>query len=98
MKGGAGHDSYRVDNVGDDVVEEAGAGTDTVLSTISYVLPVHVENLQLSGSAVRGDGNALDNKITGNGLGNKLMGGGGRDVLAGGAGIDVLTGGAGDDT
>ncbi|WP_019905722.1 calcium-binding protein [Methylobacterium sp. 77] len=107
MIGGLGNDSYIVDSLGDTVVEGADAGTDTVLSSITYSLSDTVENLTLTGSgAIDGTGNALDNSITGNIGDNRLAGregndlitaGAGNDLLIGGDGDDVMTGGAGDD-
>ncbi|MDR6393806.1 calcium-binding protein [Herbaspirillum seropedicae] len=47
MMGGQGNDRYFVDNVGDQVVEEAGEGIDTVYSTVSMTLGANVENLTL---------------------------------------------------
>ena len=99
MVGGAGDDIYFVDNVGDQVIEDANAGTDTVYSSIDYTLPTNVENLQLNGTATKGTGNELDNTITGNAiLASYLDGGAGNDTLIGGAGDDVLIGGPGADT
>jgi Ca2+-binding RTX toxin-like protein len=99
LAGGAGNDTYVVDNTGDVVTEAAGAGTDTVQSTISYTLGANLENLALSGSAAfDGTGNTLDNTLTGNSLANTLSGGDGNDTLNGGAGIDTLLGGIGDDS
>lgn len=90
MAGGAGDDVYAVDNAGDQVIELSGEGNDLVLSSISFVLPNHVENLTLTGSStLNGTGNDLDNVITGNLRNN---------VLDGGAGADTMIGGAGDDT
>jgi VCBS repeat-containing protein len=90
MVGGTGDDLYTVDNAGDVVNEQADEGTDTVRSSIAYVLGDHVEKLTLTGSAaVNGTGNALDNVVTGNGAANTLTGGGGNDTLIGGGGNDV---------
>ena len=90
MYGGAGNDIYYVDNVGDTVVENAGAGADAVFSTVSYALTADVETLVLQGSGnISGTGNALANNVYGNS---------GNNTLDGGAGADTLTGNAGDDT
>ena len=91
MAGGLGNDTYVVDNVGDTVVENSGAGTDTVQSSLTYTLGANVENLILTGSgAINGTGNALANMLTGNAGANILEGGGGADTLDGGAGADVF--------
>ena len=90
MSGEAGNDRYSVDDAGDVVIEAANEGTDTVSSTISYVLGANVENLILAGSnVINGTGNSLNNILTGNSAAN---------VLTGGAGADTMLGGAGDDT
>jgi Ca2+-binding RTX toxin-like protein len=90
MIGGDGDDTYIVDSEGDVVIEEAGGGTDLVISSVSYSLGEHVENLTLVGSAdLTGTGNALDNTIRGNS---------GNNLIDGGAGADFMAGGAGDDT
>ncbi len=88
MAGGAGDDTYHVDNPGDMVIEHGGAGYDTVRSTFSYGLAAEVEALLLLGSAVDGVGNGLANTITGNAGDNGLDGLGGADILIGGAGVD----------
>jgi Ca2+-binding RTX toxin-like protein len=97
MYGGAGNDTYYVDNAGDLVIELGGEGTDTVYASLNYTLTDNVENLFVTGSAVSGTGNGLNNVITGNGLANLLSGGAGNDTLYGGAGSDKLLGGDGDD-
>src|SRR5262245_47953389 len=90
MAGGAGNDTYMVDHAGDMVIENAGQGTDTVLSTAHLVLSSNVENLTLSGNAdLQGYGNSDANTITGNAGSNLLDGRGGVDVMLGGAGNDV---------
>jgi serralysin len=98
MKGGIGNDLYFVDVTGDAVTELAGEGTDTVSSGINYTLGAEIENLILTGTAVSGTGNDLDNTITGNDLNNLLSGGAGNDTLIGGIGNDTLNGGVGADS
>jgi serralysin len=109
MMGGTGNDVYYVnrgDGAGlakngaeeDQVIEAAGAGNDTVHSTVySYLLDANVENLVLEGVARRGYGNALDNELTGNDRNNFLFGAEGDDTLNGDLGRDTLTGGTGND-
>ena len=90
MLGGAGNDTYFVDNAGDLVFENADEGTDVVLSTVDYTLAANVEALVLQGAGnLSGTGNALANSIFGNI---------GANTIDGGAGVDRLTGDAGNDT
>ncbi|OGI41303.1 MAG: hypothetical protein A2140_02755 [Candidatus Muproteobacteria bacterium RBG_16_62_13] len=99
MLGGAGDDTYVIDNAGDVVIENPGEGIDTILASVSYVLPANVENLTLTGTAdIDGTGNGLDNVLTGNSGNNVLAGAGGNDTFAGGRGDDLLMADAGDDT
>jgi Ca2+-binding RTX toxin-like protein len=88
MYGGAGSDSYFVDNIGDVVIENANDGNDAVYASIDYRLGANVEYLVLQGSAVQGYGNSVANAIAGNGNDNLLDGGAGGDAMYGGAGND----------
>jgi hypothetical protein len=99
MEGGRGDDVYLVERAGDRVVERAGEGTDTVMSSIAFVLPANVERLTLTGGlAIDGTGNFLANVIKGNGAQNVLTGLAGADSLVGQDGNDTMAGGAGNDS
>jgi Ca2+-binding RTX toxin-like protein len=90
MAGGDGSDIYEASDLGDRVIELAGAGSDTVWASLaSYTLDANVENLFFGGS-----GNFVGG---GNVLANMLVGGAGNDVLIGGGGADTMVGGAGSD-
>lgn len=89
LAGGDGDDTYYIYTGKDVVIEKAGQGIDTVVSTADrYVLPDNVENLTVLGHS--GTGNRLDNIIKAAGTG--------RQTLDGGAGNDVIVAGAGKDT
>jgi Ca2+-binding RTX toxin-like protein len=110
MWGEAGNDTYLVDNAGDQVIEFADEGIDTVQTLLaSYTLADEVENLTLltpaNGGPLPGTsttnfnwtGNASNNVITSDGGNDTLSGGAGNDTLNGNGGNDVLTGGADND-
>jgi Ca2+-binding RTX toxin-like protein len=98
LSGGAGNDTY-VLGAGDTIVESASAGTDTVVTAVTYTLGSNLENLTLSATAaINGTGNTLNNVLTGNVAANTLSGGSGNDTLNGGAGSDSLVGGTGSDS
>ncbi|MEY4754145.1 MAG: hypothetical protein RJA44_1820, partial [Pseudomonadota bacterium] len=90
MSGGVGNDLYVVQQVGDVVIESAGAGTDVVQSALqSYTLGANVENLVLITGGANGSGNELGNVLTGNAASNVLVGWGGNDTMSGGVGNDL---------
>lgn len=90
LTGGKGNDTYFVDNLGDVVIEIENEGTDSVISSVSFVLGNHIENLTLTGTEnINATGNSLNNKLTGNS---------GNNILNGGEGADIMIGGLGDDT
>lgn len=98
MQGGDGDDIFHVDNAGDQVVELAGEGTDTVRTGFTHTLAANVERLELSHSGnAWGTGNGLDNFIAGNSGNNVLKGLAGNDTINGGSGNDTVHGGAGND-
>src|SRR5258708_7897615 len=76
--GGAGNDTYVVDNAGDTIADSSGI--DRVQSSIAYTLGTALENLTLTGTGdINGIGNALNNAIVGNTGNNLLTGLGGND-------------------
>ncbi len=90
MVGGDGDDVYRIDDVGDVLIEAANAGWDTVESSITFALPENVDVLRLQGSSnINASGNTSTNFLVGNAGANRLDGGGGFDTLMGGAGNDT---------
>jgi Ca2+-binding RTX toxin-like protein len=101
LQGGAGNDTYLVDEIIDQISEDAGAagGNDTVQTTLNaYTLPANVEILTFTGAGnFTGTGNAIANTINGAGGNDLLSGLGGDDTLNGNAGADTLDGGAGND-
>ena len=107
MVGNAGNDTFYVDNPADQVFDSdpgsdipQGAGTDTVISDVSFTLAsVEIENLSLTGSLNNSaTGNAIGNTLWGNAGANTLLGLAGDDSLLGLAGADLLQGGDGKDT
>lgn len=89
--GQSGNNSYSIDNPGTLIFEKSDGGTDTVSSSVSYILPENIEELTLQNNNKNID-------ATGNALNNKIKGNNGNNILSGGAGADTLSGGKGADT
>jgi Ca2+-binding RTX toxin-like protein len=97
MQGGNLDDRYIV-TAGDVLIEEAGGGTDTVESSVSWALGANFENLTLTGTAAATvTGNNLDNILDGNDANNASINGrAGNDTMFGRGGndtFDMSTGG-----
>ncbi|WP_147115177.1 calcium-binding protein [Tateyamaria sp. syn59] len=96
--GGGGNDRYHLHDAHDEIVEEKGAGYDTVRVTFGYDLAEHVERLILTGGAnAWGTGNSIKNVVKGNSGNNVLDGGHGSDRIYGNNGSDTIRGGTGGD-
>ncbi|KIK82499.1 calcium-binding protein, partial [Pseudomonas sp. W15Feb9B] len=91
LAGGAGNDTYIVDNLGDTINETSNLASeiDTVRASVDWTLGANLENLILTGNAINGTGNELNNSLTGNDGDNTLNGGLGADIMIGGAGVDT---------
>jgi Ca2+-binding RTX toxin-like protein len=75
LVGGAGNDTFYVNNVGDKVVVGSAHGSDLIVSSVSYALPDNVHVLQLTGTGTTGTGNAAGgNYLSSVGGGNTLVG------------------------
>jgi len=98
LTGLGGDDIYYLNNKDAQVIEAFDGGIDTIVASISYTLPDHVENLTAaSGSSWTAlTGNALPNIITGNAYTNIITGGTGNDILTGGGGTDTFVFSRGD--
>lgn len=89
--GGIGNDTFVVNVENDVVIAQADGGLDTIVTSVSYALPGHVDNLIGSGTAdLTLTGNTLDNEITANDGNTTLIGGGGADTFIGGTGNNTF--------
>lgn len=106
MTGLGGDDIYYVDNAGDQTVEEAGQGTELVISSVSLTLADNVENLTLSEQAATGSASQAPAQAraagrmsadaepsTINGYGNSLD-----NIIQGNSSANTLAGEQGNDT
>jgi Ca2+-binding RTX toxin-like protein len=92
MTGYGGDDYYVVDNPGDQIIELAGGGYDTVFASASFTLGHDLERVVAFDLKST---NAMN--FTGNELANELVGNDGANVIDGGAGADVMSGNGGND-
>ncbi|ESQ86581.1 hypothetical protein ABAC460_22985 [Asticcacaulis sp. AC460] len=79
LDGGAGNDTYVIQNAGDTVTDSQGV--DRIYSTVSYALGgTGAEELQLTGTAdINATGTSGNDLLIGNSGINQLVGGGGND-------------------
>lgn len=97
LNGGFDDDFYIVDSALDQIIED-GAGTDTVLTSVSFDLSNALVNggTGLEKLIYSGISNAV--ALTGNASANTIIGGAGSDTLDGKAGVNSLIGGEGNDS
>lgn len=85
LSGGQGADRFLIDTASDQVIETSGGGADTIISSVSYTVPEHVEALMLAAgvSGLSLTGSSGSDILIGNGLANNFFGGAGDDVIMG---------------
>jgi Ca2+-binding RTX toxin-like protein len=95
MEGLGGNDFYYVHNSADTVIEAAGAGTDRVLTSVSFTLG---GGQSIEALTPTNFGDTSNIALTGNELAQTIYGNAGDNVINGGAGNDNLEGFGGSDT
>src|SRR2546430_3392225 len=67
MAGGAGNDTYMVENASEHVINNAAVGIHTISSSWNNITPANVDNLTVTGNNnINATGNELGIGITGN--------------------------------
>ncbi|MCA3279826.1 MAG: hypothetical protein ING10_11200, partial [Roseomonas sp.] len=86
LAGGAGNDLFFVTDAGDVVLELAGGGADTIITSVSITIAPNVETLRIADgiSGITITGGAGNDVLIGNGLTNTFNGGAGDDVILAG--------------
>ncbi|MCA3419281.1 MAG: VCBS repeat-containing protein, partial [Roseomonas sp.] len=86
LDGGGGNDVFVMSDTLDLIIETAGGGADTIITSVSITMPVHVETLQIAAgiSGITITGGAGNDMLIGNGLSNNFNGGAGDDVILAG--------------
>ncbi|MFN9095273.1 MAG: FG-GAP-like repeat-containing protein, partial [Alphaproteobacteria bacterium] len=83
LDGGGGNDVFIISDALDLIIETAGGGADTIITSVSMTMPDHVETLQIAAgiSGITITGGAGNDMLIGNGLSNNFNGGAGDDVI-----------------
>jgi Ca2+-binding RTX toxin-like protein len=83
LEGDDGNDVYFMSDSFDLIIETAGGGADTIITSVSMTTPDHVEALQIEFgiSGITITGGSGNDMLIGNGLANAFVGGAGDDVI-----------------
>ncbi len=86
MGGGSGDNLFVVTDAGDVVIEAAGGGADTIITSVSMTVADHVEEMHIASgiSDITLTGSAGNDVFVGNGLANTFIAGAGDDVVLAG--------------
>jgi Ca2+-binding RTX toxin-like protein len=85
--GGAGNDLFIISDTFDRIIETAGGGADTIITSASMTMPDQVEAMRVASdvSGITITGGAGNDRLIGNGLANNFNGGAGDDVILAGS-------------
>jgi Ca2+-binding RTX toxin-like protein len=85
--GGAGNDLFIISDTFDRIIETAGGGADTIITSASMTMPDQVEAMRVASdvSGITITGGAGNDMLMGNGLANNFNGGAGDDVILAGS-------------
>ena len=83
LEGNDGNDVYFMSDSFDLIIETAGGGADTIITSVNMTTPDHVEALQIAFgiSGITITGGSGNDMLIGNGLANTFVGGAGDDVI-----------------
>lgn len=86
LAGGSGNDLFIISDTYDRIIETAGGGADTIITSISMTMPDQVEAMRIASdvSGITITGGAGNDMLVGNGLTNTFNGGAGDDVILAG--------------
>jgi Ca2+-binding RTX toxin-like protein len=86
LMGGAGNDLFIISDTFDRIIETAGGGADTIITSVSITMPDQVEAMRIASdvSGITITGGAGNDMLIGNGLTNNFNGGSGDDVILAG--------------
>ena len=86
LAGGSGNDLFIISDTDDRIIETAGGGADTIITSVSMTMPDQVEALRIAAdvAGITITGGAGNDMLIGNGLTNNFNGGSGDDVILAG--------------
>ncbi len=86
LAGGSGNDLFIISDTDDRIIETAGGGADTIITSVSMTMPDQVEALLIAAevAGITITGGAGNDMLIGNGLTNNFNGGSGDDVILAG--------------
>ena len=86
LSGGSGNDLFIISDTFDRIIETAGGGEDTIITSVSMTMPDQVEAMRIAAdvTGITITGGAGNDMLIGNGLTNNFNGGSGDDVILAG--------------